>query len=104
MTREFFCNQALLPHGWQENVRLVVAKDGTFATIESHPRPAPEARRLGVVLPGMTNLHSHAFQRAMAGMTEQAATSDDTFWTWRERMYRLVDALDVDDVKTIGAG
>ncbi len=101
MTREFFCRHALLPHGWQENVRLVVAKDGTFATVESHPRPSSQACRLGIVVPGMANVHSHAFQRAMAGMTEQAGPVDDTFWTWRERMYQLVDLLDVDDVGVI---
>ena len=51
----------------------------------------------------MPNLHSHAFQRAMAGLAEVAGTSDDSFWTWREQMHRLVERLSPDDVEAITA-
>jgi formimidoylglutamate deiminase len=51
----------------------------------------------------MPNLHSHAFQRAMAGMTERRGPGDDSFWTWRELMYRFLDVLAPDDVEAIAA-
>ena len=52
-------------------------------------------------LPGMVNLHSHAFQRGMAGLAERAGTGDDSFWTWRDVMYRFLDHLTPDDVEAI---
>ena len=55
----------------------------------------------GTTLPGMVNLHSHAFQRGMAGLAERAGTSDDSFWTWRDVMYRFLDQLTPDDVEAI---
>ena len=62
------------------------------------------AQRLGgVVVPGMANLHSHAFQRAMAGLAEQRGESADSFWTWRQTMYGFLDRLTPDDVEAIGA-
>ncbi|MFX7879364.1 hypothetical protein ABTK13_24135, partial [Acinetobacter baumannii] len=65
--------------------------------------PAGVARLEGATLPGLPNLHSHAFQRGMAGLTEGAGNSDDSFWTWRDWMYRFVGALDPDDVEAIAA-
>ena len=55
----------------------------------------------GFTLPGMVNLHSHAFQRGMAGLAERAGSGDDSFWTWREVMYRFLDHLTPDDVEVI---
>ena len=65
---------------------------------------APEAERLdGVVLPGLPNLHSHAFQRAMAGLAERSGPGTDSFWTWRETMYRFASRLTPADIEAIAA-
>jgi formimidoylglutamate deiminase len=62
----------------------------------------PSAERVGrFVLPGMPNLHSHAFQRAMAGLAERRGPGEDSFWTWRETMYAFAEAIDPDDLKAI---
>jgi formimidoylglutamate deiminase len=94
---------ALLPDGFAENVTLTVT-DGTIAAV-AVGNPAPEAglRLDGLVLPGMPNLHSHLFQRGMAGLSERRGATADSFWTWREVMYRFLDRLDPDDVQAIAA-
>ncbi len=95
MPQEFWTPQAWINGGWQADVRLSVGTDGNWAQIVPNVPQAGlpvSARRLGVVLPGVVNAHSHAFQRAMAGLTERssgganAGTAND-FWSWRERMY-----------------
>ena len=90
MMRAFFAERALLPAGWAVDVRLEVAADGTLARIMAGGSPGGAERLGGPLLPGMPNLHSHAFQRAMAGLAEVVGNPQDSFWTWRERMYRLV--------------
>ncbi len=92
--------EALLPEGWAKGVRVTVA-DGRIARIETGI--AASGERHAVALPGMSNLHSHAFQRSMAGLTEQRGPTADSFWTWREVMYRYVDRLAPDDVEAIAA-
>ena len=91
--RAFFAERALLPTGWAANVRLEIATDGTLATITVQGSPEGAERIDGPLLPGMPNVHSHAFQRAMAGLAEVAGNPDDSFWTWRELMYRLVGRI-----------
>ncbi|WIW90711.1 formimidoylglutamate deiminase (plasmid) [Sphingobium sp. V4] len=93
---------ALLPDGWAENVRLAVA-DGVVVAIERAVRPQATDARLGAALPGLPNLHSHAFQRGMAGLAERRCASEDSFWTWRETMYRFVDRLTPDLLEAIAA-
>ncbi|MBO9707711.1 MAG: formimidoylglutamate deiminase [Caulobacter sp.] len=94
--------QALLADDWARNVRLTLA-DGMIARIDTDtPRQADETAH-GPVLPGLPNLHSHAFQRAMAGLTEAKGPTDDSFWTWRELMYRFVGRLGPDEVEAIAA-
>ena len=89
-----FATKALLPEGWRDNVRFTVAK-GCLDTVESGAKPQPEDARLGCVIPGLCNAHSHAFQRALAGHTEQRSPAGhDSFWTWRERMYELAGCVD----------
>ncbi len=85
---------AFLPGGWAPDVAFEVAPDGLL--LEVRPgAPAGEAEILdGPVVPGMPNLHSHAFQRAMAGSAERRGASGDDFWTWREAMYALAAQLD----------
>lgn len=108
MNTLFFAN-ALLPSGWARNVRLDVDPAGNFAAISADSRPDGAARVEGVAIPGMPNLHSHAFQRAMAGLTETTGAApakdgnqaEDSFWTWREVMYRFVGKLQPDDLRAI---
>ncbi len=93
--KTYFAREALLPQGWARNVRFAVDDAGDLAQIsaeEAGPEAGVEILR-GPVLPGMANLHSHAFQRAMAGLTEVRAAPDDDFWSWRELMYRFLDRL-----------
>jgi formimidoylglutamate deiminase len=94
--------QALTPAGWRENVRVDVGDDGRIAAVAADAQPAGD--RVGILLPAPVNLHNHAFQRAMAGMTERRGEDpSDTFWTWRRLMFRFLDRLDPDDVEAIAA-
>ncbi|MDQ7247933.1 formimidoylglutamate deiminase [Dongia sedimenti] len=103
MVATLFAEQALLPDGWARNVAIGINSDGTIASIEAGASAEGLQRVNGPVLPGMVNLHSHAFQRAMAGLTEVALKPDDSFWSWRELMYRLVGRLQPDQVGAIAA-
>ncbi len=90
-----FANRALTASGWQSNVRIGVGADGLLHEVRADAEPRADETRAGVVIPGLTNAHSHAFQRALAGHTEQRGPDDrDTFWTWRERMYGLASVVD----------
>ena len=97
-----WCEQAWLAEGWAENVRLTIA-DGHVGAIEVAVPPQPGDDRHAILIPGLPNLHSHAFQRGMAGLAERAGEGDDSFWTWREVMYRFVDRLDPDGMRAIAA-
>lgn len=94
--------QALLPSGWAPNVRLTV-EDGLITAIAVNQLPRQGDTRLAFGLPGMPNLHSHAFQRGMAGLAETRSPGDDSFWTWREVMYRFADRIDAEQLKAIAA-
>lgn len=85
-------------------MRLDIADDGTIAAVGDAADPdAARERIAGMVLPGLSNLHSHAFQRAMAGLAERAGPDGDNFWRWREVMYRFLAVLTPDDVESISA-
>ena len=92
---------ALLPQGWVEGALLAVGEDGRF--VAPHTEDSHALRIRGVVLPGVPNLHSHTFQRALAGRAEKAATAGDDFWGWRSTMYRFLERLDPDDVEAIAS-
>jgi formiminoglutamate deiminase len=94
--------EALLPEGWARDVRLTVA-GGRIAGIETGAAKAETDETYGIAIPGLPNLHSHAFQRAMAGLTETRGPSNDSFWTWRELMYRFVATIDPDQFEAIAA-
>ncbi|MBI3372920.1 MAG: formimidoylglutamate deiminase [Betaproteobacteria bacterium] len=97
----YFAREALLPEGWKRNVHIAVDTEGTITAI-GHGAPGGSAQTLaGPLLPGMANLHSHAFQRAMAGLTETRSDPHDDFWSWRELMYRFVDRLTPEHAFTI---
>ena len=102
MTETLHFAEALLPTGWASGVRLHLA-EGTIARIETGAEPQPGEARHAVALPGLPNLHSHAFQRGMAGLAERSGQSADSFWTWRETMYRFVDRLTPEDMAAIAA-
>jgi formimidoylglutamate deiminase len=94
--------QALLPAGWSPDVRISI-DDGRIAAIESGVQADSSDEHHAIGLPGLPNLHSHAFQRGMAGLTEIRGTSSDSFWTWRDLMYRFVGRMTPDDVAAITA-
>ena len=99
--RDLFFHSALLPTGWASSVRIEVGPDGSIVSVTPDADGAGTDLRPGVGVPGLTNLHSHAFQRAMAGLTEVRGPDGDTFWTWRARMYDFLERLGPDDVEAI---
>ncbi len=101
MTRLWF-GSALLPDGWSNNVRLTL-DGGKFLRVESDVAAEPGDACHAIAIPGLPNLHSHAFQRGMAGLAERRGPEGDNFWTWREVMYRFLDRLTPDDVEAIAA-
>src|SRR5690348_7144925 len=105
----FFADNAWLPHGWCTSVRLGVNPGGSFEQVNEDVQRG-EAQYLGrYILPGMPNLHSHAFQRAMAGLAERRHSgssqrnTEDSFWTWRETMYAFASRVGPDDLRAIAA-
>ena len=97
----FFAERALLPTGWANNVRIEVGIDGRLAQIHVDAQAHGAESIKGPLLPGMPNLHSHAFQRAMAGLAEVAGNPNDSFWTWRDLMYRLVGKISPEQLGVI---
>ncbi|MBC3883873.1 formimidoylglutamate deiminase [Undibacterium griseum] len=98
-----FAQHAYLPQGWTQNVRLHWNAAGDLSHIEENAVLLPGEPQAALLLPGMTNLHSHAFQRAMAGMTESAGNSQDSFWTWRDLMYRYALHITPAQIQAIAA-
>lgn len=93
--------RALLPEGWAERVTIRIDGEGRIASVEPGRGEGEPVR--GIVVPGLANLHSHAFQRAMAGLAEVAGPGEDSFWSWREVMYRFLARLGPEDVEAIAA-
>ena len=99
-----FCDSALLADGWHGGVRIEIGPQGTITALTSGTTAQPgDQRAKGPVLPTLTNCHSHAFQRAMAGLAETAGSTEDSFWTWRVMMYRLAGLLTPDDMQAVAA-
>src|SRR5215470_4837403 len=92
----------LLPSGWAARTRLK-AVNGSISTIEVGVDPETTDERHGVALPGLPNLHSHAFQRGLAGLTERRGAGPDSFWSWRELMYQFVERLGPEELEAISA-
>ncbi|TIM95080.1 MAG: formimidoylglutamate deiminase [Mesorhizobium sp.] len=97
-----FAEQALLPDGWRDNVRLTLA-EGRITAVQPGAAAAAGDERHAILLPGMPNLHSHAFQRGMAGLAELRGPSADSFWSWREVMYRFALSMTPDQVEAVAA-
>ena len=100
---DLFFDTAFLSGSWEQNVRISVDKVGwiTSARPDAVPRGAQHVP--GIAVPGVPNVHSHAFQRAMAGLTERGSPGGDSFWSWRDRMYQFLRTLDPNDVEAIAA-
>jgi formimidoylglutamate deiminase len=100
-----YAESALLPDGWAAGVAIALADDGTIARVDRLAGSPPEEWEVleGPVLAGIPNLHSHAFQRAMAGRAERASPGGDDFWSWRDVMYGFVGRLEPEDVEAIAA-
>ncbi len=95
---------ALLPQGWARDVEIDIDGEGRIAAaVPGAPEDASATRIEGYVVPGMPNLHSHAFQRAMAGLAERRTHASDSFWTWRELMYRFAARITPDQMRDIAA-
>ena len=101
MTTLWF-ESALLPTGWAKAVRIVIA-DGCYVSVAPDTPSQMGDERHAAAIPGLSNVHSHGFQRGMAGLAEYRGPSDDDFWSWREVMYRFLDHLNPDDVEAINA-
>jgi formiminoglutamate deiminase len=95
-------DHALLPEGWAADVRIEVA-DGVITQVSQAASRAGADHVPGIAIPGMPNLHCHAFQKGMAGLAERRGPAHDSFWTWREVMYRFLRVLSPDDVEAIAA-
>ncbi len=97
-----WAEQALTPRGWGREVRVELDSGGRIASVQTGA--AVEGTRVAILLPAPVNVHSHAFQRAMAGLTERRGPDPrDSFWTWRQLMFRFLDRLTPDDVEAIAA-
>ncbi len=101
--KTYFSPDALLPDGWARDVLIEVGDDGNIAKVSSGKAPADAEPLGGPVLPGMASVHTHSFQRAMAGLAERMGSPDDSFWTWREVMYSFLKRVGPEEVEAIAA-
>ena len=102
MSTSYFAKIALLEDGWGSDVIITVSALGEIESITTDCSQADASEILsGPLIPGMANLHSHAFQRAFAGFSEYGGNSSDSFWTWRNIMYQFVDKLDPEQARII---
>ncbi|MEO8302944.1 MAG: formimidoylglutamate deiminase [Betaproteobacteria bacterium] len=103
MSMNLFAADALTPEGWRRDVRIDIDVDGTIAAVRPDADRNGAECAAGPLIPGMPNLHSHAFQRAIAGRTGHAGAEGDSFWTWRQAMYAFLDRVDADAFEAIAA-
>jgi len=101
--QRIFTPEAMLPEGWSKDVVIDVDDRGGIAAVRARQAPGAAETAGGPVIPGMANVHSHAFQRAMAGLAERMGSPEDSFWTWREVMYSFLKQLRPDQVGAIAS-
>ncbi len=94
--------QALTPLGWNSDVRVVI-EAGRIVSVTANTPPRDGDEQHAILLPAMANLHSHAFQRAMAGLTELRGPSEDNFWSWRDLMYRFALEISPEQLEAVAA-
>ncbi len=101
--RRYHLNTAFLSQHWARDVAVDVSAEGIITGIDAATAAASaDAERIdGIVVPGMANAHSHAFQRAMAGNTEYRLSARDSFWTWRRAMYALANRIEPEDLQIL---
>ena len=105
LTSSVWARNALLSDGWVSNVLIAIDHSGTIISAEAKQKPRENSEILnGALIPGITNLHSHAHQRAMAGLAEKSARAQnhkDSFWSWRRVMYHYLEQIQPDDLYAI---
>src|SRR5262249_23570527 len=99
-SKKLHFDHALLPTGWARDVRVEI-QDGVIATVHARAERDGAEHVSRTAIPGRPNLHCHAFQRGMAGLAERRGPAHDSFWTWRELMYRFLARLSPDDVEAL---
>ena len=100
---EIHVARALVGDEWRRDVSITVVGRTITAVAPDSAPTAGSQRFSGVAVPGVANVHSHAFQRAMAGLVERRGPEDDSFWTWREVMYRFLASMTPDDIEAVAA-
>lgn len=90
------------PGGWLASARVHL-DGGLIAAVESGVPPAPGDERHALIIPAALNLHSHAFQRGMAGLAERRGAGEDTFWSWRDTMYRFAARMSPEQLQAVAA-
>lgn len=103
MSRRLHCRSVLTPEGWLEETALVLDDAGMIRSLAPGPARYGDERLAGAVIPGMPNLHSHGFQRLVAGLGGQRARGD-SFWSWRDAMYRVAARVGPEDLQACMAG
>ncbi|MCH2077235.1 MAG: formimidoylglutamate deiminase [Rhodobacteraceae bacterium] len=98
---QIFSARALVEDTWQKDVLVEVGETGLIERIAVEEEPSSDAVKVDSLLPAIANLHSHSFQRAMAGMTEYRAKGQDSFWTWRTLMYQFLEHLTPEHIEAI---
>jgi formimidoylglutamate deiminase len=102
--RPLWARHAWVEGRWRRDVLLSIGQDGRWTRIEPDQPPPPDAEVLdGPALPGLVDAHSHAFQRAFAGLAERRESARDDFWSWRDRMYRAANAVTPATLRAIAA-
>ena len=104
MTTRYWAPAAWIAGGWRQSVVLEVDDRGHWSHIAADvPAPADAEHLAGPVLPGLVDAHSHAFQRAFAGLAERRDGAEDDFWSWRDRMYKVANAVTPESLRAIAA-
>ena len=98
---KLFAKQAWVDGAWAQNVLLAADKTGHWSSIKTQTTAPDDAIRKNALVPGMTNAHSHAFQRAMASLTERGSEQGDNFWRWRQTMYQIALSISPDSLREI---
>lgn len=103
-SQRLWAPRAWLPDGWHDRVLLTIDANGNWLNVFSDVAPPADATVLaGAALPGLINAHSHAFQRAFAGLAERSESAGDNFWSWRDRMYRVALRITPEQLEAIAA-
>ena len=103
INKHIFAKKALLPNGWSNNVIIEIDQSGLISNVtENNNHKVDADLNEEIILPAMNNLHSHSFQRAMAGLTEaRSPQGNDNFWSWRNLMYKFLDVLTPEEIFSI---